>query len=165
MSACVESAMQDLALDTVDGGAAPETAKAVVPEQPGTPDAAQKASEEPNGTADKAKKKRHAGQKLPPLPTNCGRERRARGRQRPRRGRRSRLRQRRPTSAAAKKGGRRGACSPRRRALANAKVRLQKKRGQGGRSEGGPRRRRPARARTTRSRRVAQEARSNDSVT
>ena len=65
MAACVESAVQDLALDAVDAGAAPETAKAVVPEQPGTPDAAQKASEEPNGTADKAKKQRRRRGKKP----------------------------------------------------------------------------------------------------
>ena len=58
--------MQDLALDAVDACAAPETAKAVVPEQPGTPDAAQTASEEPNGTADKAKKqRRRRGTKKP----------------------------------------------------------------------------------------------------
>ena len=56
--------MQDLALDTVDGAAAPETAKAVVPEQPGTPDAAQTASE-PDGTADKAKKQRRRRGKKP----------------------------------------------------------------------------------------------------
>ena len=66
MAACVENAMQDLALAAVDAGAAPETAKAVVPEQPGTPDAAQTAPEEPNGTADKAKKqRRRRGTKKP----------------------------------------------------------------------------------------------------
>ena len=65
MAACVENAMQDLALDAVDACAAPETAKAVVPEQPGTPDAAQTASEEPNGTADKAKKQRRRRGKKP----------------------------------------------------------------------------------------------------
>ena len=54
--------MQDLALDT---SAAAETAKAVVPEHPGTPDAAQTASEEPNGTADKAKKQRRRRGKKP----------------------------------------------------------------------------------------------------
>ena len=65
MAACVENAMQDLALDAVDAGAAPETAKAaVVPEQPGTPDAAQTASE-PDGTADKAKKQRRRRGKKP----------------------------------------------------------------------------------------------------
>ena len=57
--------MQDLALDAVDASAAADTAKAVVPEQPGTPDAAQKASEEPNGTADKAKKQRRRRGKKP----------------------------------------------------------------------------------------------------
>ena len=57
--------MQDLALDAVDACAAAETAKAVVPEQPGTPDAAQKGSEEPNGTADKAKKQRRRRGKKP----------------------------------------------------------------------------------------------------
>ena len=57
--------MQDLALDAVDARAAAETTKAVVPEQPGTPDAAQKASEEPNGTADKAKKQRRRRGKKP----------------------------------------------------------------------------------------------------
>ena len=65
MAACVENAMQDLALDAVDACAAAETAKAVVPEQPGTPDAAQTASEEPNGTADKAKKQRRRRGKKP----------------------------------------------------------------------------------------------------
>ena len=63
MAACVENGLQDLALDAVDACAAAETAKAVVPEQPGTPDAAQKASEEPNGTADKAKKQRRRRKK------------------------------------------------------------------------------------------------------
>ena len=63
MAACVENAMQDLALDAVDAKAAPQSEKPVVPEQPGTPDAAQTASEEPNGTADKAKKQRRRRKK------------------------------------------------------------------------------------------------------
>ena len=152
MAACVESAVQDLALDAVDACAAPETAKAVVPEQPGTPDAAQKASEEPNGTADKAKKQRRRRGKKPAAaadkvtnenalladsmqsaadaedgkpsaaPVDVAAILKAR--------------------AAAKKGGRKGkpASAAAQAALANAKARPQKKSGaKGGRSEGGPR--------------------------
>ena len=135
MAACVENAMQDLALDAVDACAAPETAKAVVPEQPGTPDAAQTASEEPNGTADKAKKQRRRRGKKPVAaadkvdentapagPVDVAAVLKAR--------------------AAAKKGGRKGkpASAAAQAALANAKARPQKKSGaKGGRSEGGPR--------------------------
>ena len=128
--------MQDLALDAVDAGAAPETAKAVVPEQPGTPDATQKALEEPNGTADKAKKQRRRRGKKPAAaadkvdentapagPVDVAAVLKAR--------------------AAAKKGGRKGkpASAAAQAALANAKERpAQKKSGaKGGRSEGGPR--------------------------
>jgi hypothetical protein len=136
MAACVESTMQDLALDAVDACAAAETAKAVVPEQPGTPDAAQTASEEPNGTADKAKKQRRRRGKKPAAaadkeadenaapagPVDVAAVLKAR--------------------AAAKKGGRKGkpASAAAQAALANAKARPQKKSGaKGGRSEGGPR--------------------------
>ena len=135
MAACVESAMQDLALAAVDASAAPETAKAVVPEQPGTPDATQKASEEPNGTADKAKKQRRRRGKKPAAaadkvdentapagPVDVAAVLKAR--------------------AAAKKGGRKGkpASAAAQAALANAKERpAQKKGAKGGRSEGGPR--------------------------
>ena len=126
--------MQDLALDAVDAGAAPETAKAVVPEQPGTPDAAQTASE-PDGTADKAKKQRRRRGKKPAAaadkvdentapagPVDVAAVLKAR--------------------AAAKKGGRKGkpASAAAQAALANAKERpAQKKGAKGGRSEGGPR--------------------------
>ena len=133
MAACVENAMQELALDT--SGAA-ETAKAVVPEHPGTPDAAQTASEEPNGTADKAKKQRRRRGKKPAAdktvdenvapadgtesaPVDVAAILKAR--------------------AAAKKGGRKQS-DAQKAALANAKARPQKKSGaKGGRSEGGPR--------------------------
>ena len=127
--------MQDLALDT---SAAAETAKAAVPEQPGTPDAAQTASEEPNGTADKAKKQRRRRKKpaadktvdenvapadgTDSAPVDVAAILKAR--------------------AAAKKGGRKGkpASAAAQAALANAKARSQKKSGaKGGRSEGGPR--------------------------
>jgi len=134
MAACVENAMQDLALDAVDASAAPETAKAVVPEQPGTPDAAQTASE-PDGTADKAKKQRRRRGKKPAAaadkvdentapagPVDVAAVLKAR--------------------AAAKKGGRKGkpASAAAQAALANAKERpAQKKGAKGGRSEGGPR--------------------------
>ena len=134
MAACVENAMQDLALDAVDASAAPETAKAVVPEQPGTPDAAQTASE-PDGTADKAKKQRRRRGKKPAAaadkvdentapagPVDVAAVLKAR--------------------AAAKKGGRKGkpASAAAQAALANAKERpAQKKDAKGGRSEGGPR--------------------------
>ena len=134
MAACVENAMQDLALDAVDASAAPETAKAVVPEQPGTPDAAQTASE-PDGTADKAKKQRRRRGKKPAAaadkvdentapagPVDVAAVLKAR--------------------AAAKKGGRKGkpASAAAQAALANAKARPQKKSGaKGGRAEGGPR--------------------------
>ena len=131
--------MQDLALDAVDARAAPETAKAVVPEQPATLDAAQKASEEPNGTADKAKKQRRRRGKKPAAdkavdenvapadgtesaPVDVAAILKAR--------------------AAAKKGGRKGkpASAAAQAALANAKARPQKKSGaKGGRAEGGPR--------------------------
>ena len=127
--------MQDLALDT---SAAAETAKAAVPEQPVTPDAAQKASE-PEGTADKAKKQRRRRGKKPAAdkavdenvapadgtesaPVDVAAILKAR--------------------AAAKKGGRKGkpASAAAQAALANAKARPQKKSGaKGGRSEGGPR--------------------------
>ena len=132
MAACVESAMQDLALGAVDAGAAPETAKAVVPEQPGTPDAAQKASE-PDGTADKAKKQRRRRGKKPAAaadkvdenappagPVDVAAVLKAR--------------------AAAKKGGRKQS-DAQKAALANAKARpAQKKSGpKGRRAEGGPR--------------------------
>ena len=122
--------MQDLALDT---SAAAETAKAAVPEQPVTPDAAQKASE-PDGTADKAKKQRRRRGKKPAAadkvdentapagPVDVAAVLKAR--------------------AAAKKGGRKGkpASAAAQAALANAKERpAQKKGAKGGRSEGGPR--------------------------
>ena len=123
--------MQELALDT---SAAAETAKAVVAEQPGTPDAAQMAPEEPNGTADKAKKQRRRRGKKPAAdktvdentapagPVDVAAVLKAR--------------------AAAKKGGRKGkpASAAAQAALANAKERpAQKKGAKGGRSEGGPR--------------------------
>ena len=127
--------MQDLALDA---SAAAETAKAVVPEQPGTPDAAQTASEEPNGTADKAKKQRRRRGKKPAAdktvdenaapadgmpsaaPVDVAAILKAR--------------------AAAKKGGRKQS-DAQKAALANAKARpAQKKSGpKGRRAEGGPR--------------------------
>ena len=128
--------MQDLALDT---SAAAETAKAAVPEQPGT-DAAQTASEEPNGTADKAKKQRRRRGKKPAAaadkvadenvapadgmpsaaPVDVAAILKAR--------------------AAAKKGGRKQS-DAQKAALANAKARpAQKKSGaKGRRAEGGPR--------------------------
>ena len=152
MAACVENAMQDLALDAVDACAAAETAKAVVPEQPGTPDAAQKASEEPNGTADKAKKQRRRRGKKPAAAADKVTDENAA----PADGTQTAA----PTEdgkpsaapvdvaailkarAAAKKGGRKGkpASAAAQAALANAKARPQKKSGaKGGRSEGGPR--------------------------
>jgi len=134
MAACVENAMQDLALDA---SAAAETAKAVVPEQPGTPDAAQTASEEPNGTADKAKKQRRRRGKKPAAdktvdenvapadgtesaPVDVAAILKAR--------------------AAAKKGGRKQS-DAQKAALANAKARPAQKKGgpKGRRAEGGPR--------------------------
>ena len=142
--------MQDLALDAVDARAAPETAKAVVPEQPGTPDAAQKGSEEPNGTADKAKKQRRRRGKKPAAAADKVTDENAApadGMQSaaPADGKESApvdvaaiLKAR----AAAKKGGRKGkpASAAAQAALANAKARPQKKSGaKGGRSEGGPR--------------------------
>ena len=144
--------MQDLALDAVDGGAAAETAKAVVPEQPGTPDAAQKASEEPNGTADKAKKQRRRRGKKPAAAADKVADENAA----PADGLQSAA----PAEdgvpsaapvdvaailkarAAAKKGGRKrkSDAAAAQAALANAKARPQKKSGaKGGRSEGGPR--------------------------
>ena len=123
--------MQELALDT--SGAA-ETAKAVVPEHPGTPDAAQTASEEPNGTADKAKKQRRRRGKKPAAaadkvdentapagPVDVAAVLKAR--------------------AAAKKGGRKGkpASAAAQAALANAKARpIQKKKAPKGRQVADP---------------------------
>ena len=140
MAACVESAMQDLALDAVDASAAPETAKAVVPEQPGTPDAAQKASEEPNGTADKAKKQRRRRGKKPAAAADKVADENVA----PADGMQSAA----PVDvaailkarAAAKKGGRKQS-DAQKAALANAKARpAQKKSGpKGRRAEGGPR--------------------------
>jgi len=134
MAACVENAMQDLALDT---SAAAETAKAAVPEQPGTPDAAQTASEEPSGTADKAKKQRRRRKK--PAADKTVDENAA-----PADGMQSAA----PVDvaailkarAAAKKGGRKQS-DAQKAALANAKARpAQKKSGpKGRRAEGGPR--------------------------
>ena len=136
MAACVENAMQELALDT--SGAA-ETAKAVVPEHPGTPDAAQTASEEPNGTADKAKKQRRRRGKKPAAADKVADENAA-----PADGMPSAA----PVDvaailkarAAAKKGGRKQS-DAQKAALANAKARpAQKKSGpKGRRAEGGPR--------------------------
>ena len=137
MAACVENAMQDLALDT---SAAAETAKAAVPEQPGTPDAAQTASEEPNGTADKAKKqRRRRGKKPAAAADKVADENTA-----PADGMPSAA----PVDvaailkarAAAKKGGRKQS-DAQKAALANAKARpAQKKSGpKGRRAEGGPR--------------------------
>ena len=147
MAACVENAMQDLALDT---SAAAETAKAVVPEQPGTPDAAQKASEEPNGTADKAKKQRRRRGKKPAAAADKEADENAApvedGTQTatPADGKPSAA----PVDvaailkarAAAKKGGRKQS-DAQKAALANAKARpAQKKSGpKGRRAEGGPR--------------------------
>ena len=135
MAACVENAMQELALDT--SGAA-ETAKAVVPEQPGTPDAAQTASEEPNGTADKAKKQRRRRGKKPAADKTVDEN------VAPADGMQSAA----PVDvaailkarAAAKKGGRKQS-DAQKAALANAKARpAQKKSGpKGRRAEGGPR--------------------------
>ena len=141
--------MQELALDT--SGAA-ETAKAVVPEHPGTPDAAQTASEEPNGTADKAKKQRRRRGKKPAAaadkvvdentaPTDGTQTTAAAEDGKPSAA---------PVDVAAilkaravaKKGGRKGkpASAAAQAALANAKARPQKKgAAKGGRSEGGPR--------------------------
>ena len=141
MAACVENAMQDLALDAVDASAAPETAKAVVPEQPGTPDAAQTASEEPSGTADKAKKQRRRRKKPAAAADKVADENAA-----PADGMPSAA----PVDvaailkarAAAKKGGRKQS-DAQKAALANAKARpAQKKSGpKGRRAEGGPRER------------------------
>lgn len=63
MAACVEHSMQDLSLDKADASAQqqPETAKAVVPEQPSTPTS--KEAAELEGTADKAKRRRRRGRK------------------------------------------------------------------------------------------------------
>ena len=151
MAACVESTMQDLALDAVDACAAAETAKAVVPEQPGTPDAAQKGSEEPNGTADKAKKQRRRRGKKPAAAADKIADENAAPADgsksaAPADGKESAA----PVNvaailkarAAAKKGGRKGkpASAAAQAALANAKARPQKKSGaKGGRAEGGPR--------------------------
>ena len=140
--------MQDLALDTVDGGAAPDTAAAVVPEQPGTPDAAQRVRKGRMAPPTRPRAAPPPGKKPPPLPTSGGRERRARGRFAI-----GRARGRLPAApvdvaailkarAAAKKGGRKGkpASAAAQAALANAKARPQRKSGaKGGRSEGGPR--------------------------
>ncbi len=149
--------MQDLALDTVDACAAADTAKAVVPEQPGTPDAAQKASEEPNGTADKAKKqRRRRGKKPAAAADKVTDENAAPADGMPADGMQSAAaaEEGKPSAApvdvaailkaraAAKKGGRKGkpASAAAQAALANAKARPQKKSGaKGGRSEGGPR--------------------------
>jgi hypothetical protein len=137
MAACVENAMQDLALDT---SAAAEAAKAVVPEQPGTPDAAQTAPEEPNGTADKAKKQRRRRGKKPAAAADKVADENAA----PADGMPSTA----PVDvaailkarAAAKKGGRKQS-DAQKAALANAKARpAQKKSGpKGRRAEGGPR--------------------------
>ena len=152
MAACVEDTLQDLALDAVDACAAAETAKAVVPEQPGTPDAAQTASEEPNGTADKAKKQRRRRGKKPAAAADKVVDENAA----PADGKTSAApaEDGKPSAApvdvaailkaraAAKKGGRKGkpASAAAQAALANAKARPQKKSGaKGGRSEGGPR--------------------------
>ena len=140
MAACVETAMQDLALDTVDASAAPDIAKAVVPEQPGTPDAAQKASEEPNGTADKAKKQRRRRGKKPAAAADKAADENVA----PADGMQSAA----PVDvaailkarAAAKKGGRKQS-DAQKAALANAKARPAQKKGgpKGRRAEGGPR--------------------------
>ena len=129
--------MQDLALDAVDACAAAETAKAVVPEQPGTPEAAQTASEEPNDTADKAKKQRRRRKK--PAADKTVDENAA-----PADGMHSAA----PVDvaailkarAAAKKGGRKQS-DAQKAALANAKARPAQKKGgpKGRRAEGGPR--------------------------
>ena len=129
--------MQDLALDT---SAAAEAAKAVVPEQPGTPDAAQTAPEEPNGTADKAKKQRRRRGKKPAAAADKVADENAA----PADGMPSTA----PVDvaailkarAAAKKGGRKQS-DAQKAALANAKARpAQKKSGpKGRRAEGGPR--------------------------
>ena len=140
MAACVENAMQDLVLDAVDACAAAGTAKAVVPEQPGTPDAAQTASEEPSGTADKAKKqRRRRGKKPAAAADKVADENTA-----PADGMQTAA----PVDvaailkarAAAKKGGRKQS-DAQKAALANAKARpAQKKSGpKGRRAEGGPR--------------------------
>ena len=144
MAACVENAMQELALDT--SGAA-ETAKAVVPEHPGTPDAAQTASEEPNGTADKAKKQRRRRGKKPAAADKVADENAA-----PADGMPSAA----PVDvaailkarAAAKKGGRKQS-DAQKAALANAKARpAQKKSGaKGRRAEGGPREKKTGKSR------------------
>ena len=143
--------MQDLALDAVDAKAAPQSEKPVVPEQPGTPDAAQKGPEEPNGTADKAKKQRRRRGKKPAAADKVTDENAA-----PADGMQSAAvaEDGKPSAApvdvaailkaraAAKKGGRKGkpASAAAQAALANAKARPQKKSGaKGGRSEGGPR--------------------------
>ena len=154
MAACVESAMQDLALGAVDASAAPETDKPVVPEQPGTPGAAQTASE-PDGTADKAKKQRRRRGKKPAAAADKVVDENAKPSAAPAEGSKSAA----PADgkesaapvdvaailkarAAAKKGGRKGkpASAAAQAALANAKARPQKKSGaKGGRAEGGPR--------------------------
>ena len=139
MAACVENAMQDLALGAVDAGAAPETDKPVVPEQPGTPGAAQTASE-PDGTADKAKKQRRRRGKKPAAAADKAADENVA----PADGMQSAA----PVDvaailkarAAAKKGGRKQS-DAQKAALANAKARpAQKKSGpKGRRAEGGPR--------------------------
>ena len=133
MAACVENAMQELALDT--SGAA-ETAKAVVPEHPGTPDAAQTASEEPSGTADKAKKQRRRRKKPAADKTVDENVAPADGTESAPVDVAAILKAR----AAAKKGGRKQS-DAQKAALANAKARpAQKKSGaKGRRAEGGPR--------------------------
>ena len=119
------------AADVAEGSPCkPETAKAVLAEEPGTP-AGKQASEPTDTTAEKAKKqRRRRGNKkptgkenIPPAgPVDVAAVLKAR--------------------AAAKKGGRKGkpASAAAQAALANAKARPQKKGGaKGGRSEGGPR--------------------------
>ena len=144
--------MQDIALDAVDAKAAPQSEKPVVPEQPGTPDATQTASEEPNGTADKAKKQRRRRGKKPAAAADKVVDENtapANGTQTA-----APAEDGKPSAApvdvaailkaraAAKKGGRKGkpASAAAQAALANAKARPQKKGGaKGGRAEGGPR--------------------------
>ena len=143
--------MQDLALGAVDANASANTDKAIVPEQPGTPDAAQKASE-PEGTADKAKKQRRRRGKKPAAAADKVTDENAA----PADGMQSAAvaEDGKPSAApvdvaailkaraAAKKGGRKGkpASAAAQAALANAKARPQKKSGaKGGRAEGGPR--------------------------
>ena len=141
MAACVD-AMQDLALDAVDANASANTDKAVVPEQPGTPDATQTASE-PAGTADKAKKQRRRRGKKPAAATDKVADENDENAA-PADGMPSAA----PVDvaailkarAAAKKGGRKQS-DAQKAALANAKARpAQKKSGpKGRRAEGGPR--------------------------